>query len=305
MFIFAGFLGSGKTTALQGSLIRTKTPESGNAVIVCTEEGEEEYRTDELAQRGIYVVSAEEEDELTEDLLKGIADRYRPESVYIEFNGMWDLKAFLAGPLPDGWEIANIFSLVDASTYELYLKNMRQEIMNPLSVSDVILFNRCDEAFKKADVRRALRILNARAEVFFTRQDGSIDPGIDEFILADKDGILEIEDPVFCQWFVDTLDNTDKYYGRKVRFRGQVTGGRELSAGRFYVGRYAVICCPQDAQFIGFVAEYEGSIPQNGAWVEIEAAMEKGEIDGKWAIVLLRVTEIKKVKAPEDKYLYF
>lgn len=81
---------------------------------------------------------------------------------------MWDLKTFINKELPDGWYYATIFSLVDATTYEVYLQNMRQTLMNPLSVSDVILFNRFDESFSKGDVRRALKILNNRAEVRFT-----------------------------------------------------------------------------------------------------------------------------------------
>ena len=135
--------------------------------------------------------------------------------------------------------------------------------------------------------------------------DGSIDRGIDEFSLAGKDGVLDIDDTVFCPWFVDTVEHADKYYDRMVRLKGQVTRGRELSADRFYLGRYAAICCPEDAQFVGFIAEYEGEAPENGEWVEAEATVKKGEIDGKWAIVLLKIKELKKVKAPEEKYLYF
>ncbi len=305
VFVFAGFLDSGKTTALQGSLIKTRTSDSENAVILCTEEGEEEYHRDVLKLLGIYVEYIEDEDELTKDKLTQIEERYKPESVYIEFNGMWDLKSFLMQPLPDGWDIANVFSLVDASTYGLFLKNMRKEIMNPLSVSDVILLNRCDDDFKKGDVRRALKILNPRAEVFFTRMDGSIDPGIDELRLEGKDDVLDIDDTVFCPWFVDTVEHADKYYNRKVRLTGQVTRSRELPEDRFYIGRYAAICCPEDAQFIGFVAEYKGIVPSNGEWIEADATIQKGEIEGKWAIVLLKITDFIKVAAPKDAYLYF
>ena len=48
VFIFAGFLDSGKTTALQGTLLKTRRPGEGKAVIICTEEGEEEFKAEAL-----------------------------------------------------------------------------------------------------------------------------------------------------------------------------------------------------------------------------------------------------------------
>ena len=50
--IFAGFLDSGKTTALQGTLLR-KEDVAKRSVVICTEEGEEEYDIDALKDRFI------------------------------------------------------------------------------------------------------------------------------------------------------------------------------------------------------------------------------------------------------------
>ena len=98
--IFAGFLDSGKTTALQGTLLR-KEDVAKRSVVICTEEGEEEYDIDALKDRGTSLVTIEEEEELTEDFLEEIKKVHNPEVVYIEFNGMWDLKAFVRKDLPE------------------------------------------------------------------------------------------------------------------------------------------------------------------------------------------------------------
>ncbi len=304
VFIFAGFLDSGKTTALQGSLLRSEKGEQGTSLIICTEEGAEEYRTEELKNHGITVVTVDEEENLTGEYLEELSDTYSPDKVFVEFNGMWNLRNFLEMQIPDGWYIANVFSLVDAGTYEMYQKNMRQAIMEPLRVSDVILFNRCGDDFKRGDVRRALKILNSRAEIFFAGLDGSVDDGIDELFIPDENGVIKITDDIFCQWFVDCLENTEKYYGKKVHFSGMITRGKGLLTSQFYIGRYAAICCPEDAQFIGFMAEYRDDPPVDGEWAEIDAIMERGMIDGKHQIILLKISGLKIVDAPEDGFLY-
>ena len=305
VFIFAGFLDSGKTTALQGTLLKTRRPGEGKAVIICTEEGEEEFKAEALSNIGISIVQVEDEEELTTEYLEDIYGRFEPECVYVEFNSMWNIKTFISDILPKGWFVANILSIVDASTYDLYLKNMRQTIMTPLSISDVILFNRCSDKFPKSDVRRALKILNARAEVYFARLDGSIDNTFDDLIFEGEDGGLKIDDEMFCPWFVDTVENSERYYGKTVSFTGMVTSGKGLKDGQFYIGRYAAICCPEDAQFIGFVAEYGGEIPEDGDFAEVKAVIVKGEISDNRRVIMLAVNELEKMERPEDIFVYF
>ncbi len=305
VYVFTGFLDSGKTTALQGSLFRTNEANKGKAIIICTEEGDEEYKTDELSKHGISVVNVEEPEDFTEEFLADIAEEYEPDRVFVEYNGVWNLRAFLDMTLPAGWYVTNVFSLVDASTYEMYLKNMRQTIMEPLKEADVILFNRCDDNFKKGEARRTLKLLNSRAQIFFATMDGSLDDGVEDLLLEDESGSINITDDIFCQWFIDCIENTDKYYGKKVRFSAMVNKGNGLNDSQFYIGRYAAICCEADAQFIGFIAEYDGNIPKEGAWVHIEAEIQKGEIDGKQLIILLSVIEMHETEKPENIYLYF
>ena len=42
--------------------------------------------------------------------------------VVIEYNGMWKVSDFEALSLPQGWEIEQKLTAVDASTFQMYLK---------------------------------------------------------------------------------------------------------------------------------------------------------------------------------------
>lgn len=72
VYIFAGFLESGKTSALQGMLFKTRRKGDGKAVVICTEEGEEEYRIDELKELNVDVLIEEDEECLSKEHLEEI-----------------------------------------------------------------------------------------------------------------------------------------------------------------------------------------------------------------------------------------
>ncbi|MCR5692010.1 MAG: hypothetical protein K6G62_07310 [Eubacterium sp.] len=303
--IFSGFVESGKTTSLLGTLERIKDLSEGKSLVICTEEGEVEYPVEALKSLNVEVVYLEEEEDLNLEFLKEMDEKYQPADVYIEFNGMWDLREFIKKELPEEWVFTNIFAMVDGTTYDLYLQNMRQVIMNPLAVANVILFNRCSEDFSKAKARRALKILNPSAEIFFTRLDGSVDYGLEELEMQDQEGVYHIVDEIFCSWFVDCLEHADKYYGKRVNFRGVVTRGEGLGEGEFYVGRYAAICCPEDAQFVGFIAKYNGPSPKNASWVQVQGQLAKGEINGNKEVIFLLIESLQAADQPHDIFLYF
>lgn len=305
IYIFAGFMDSGKTTAIQGVLLKNELLTDRKSLILCTEEGEMDYDATLLKEKNVEILYIDDEDELNEDYLNTVVAEHNVDCVYVEFNGMWNLKLFIHEKVPKSWTIATVFSFVDATTYDLYLKNMRQVLMMPLSVSDVILFNRCTEKTKKGDIRSALKILNNRVDVYFSRMDGSIDDATLELLLPDVNGNLEIDDSLFCPWFIDCIENTDKYYGKRIRTTVMITRGEGLADHQFYVGRMAAVCCAEDAQFIGFVAECDGNVPKNGEWLDIVATIKQGVMGESRAIILLQIEEAKKIETPEDIYLYY
>ncbi len=273
-------------------------------LVICTEDGEEEYDKKQLEELNTSLITIEDEEAFDFEFMQKLNDEYQPDIVYIEFNGMWDLKAFVDKPMPVGWILLNVFTLVDATTFPIYIENMRQIIMNPISVSDVVLFNRCNEYTRKGEIRRPIKILNSNAKVYFLMIDGSVDDGMEDMFLPQNDGIIHVEEDIFCSWFVDCVENPEKYYEQRVIMKAMVTTGKGLADNQFYVGRLAAICCQADAQFIGFVVESNEVMPVEKEWIELEATVSKGRLSDGNQIILLNANKIIRIDEPDDIYVY-
>ena len=63
--------------------------------------------------------------------------------------------------------------LVDATTFEMYLKNMGQLMMEKITNCDMLIFNRCNEELRKALRGRNLRMVNRRADIYLENTDGT------------------------------------------------------------------------------------------------------------------------------------
>ena len=314
VFVFSGYLESGKTTAIQNILFKKTSDEK--VVIICTEKGEINYDEERLFKNNVVVVYVDEESKLDYEFLYDIKDDYNPDTVYVEFNGLWDLKKFTEGSLPDDWYVAEVFAVADGSVYESYLKTMRSTVMKPFTLADVIMFNRCGESFPKEVVRSSIKILNGSAEVFFTRTDGSIDNSFKDYETQDLNGLIDIEENMFCQWFVDCMENTDKYLEKRVRFKAMVKAVDGLMDNQFYFGRYVIICSFEYTKFIGFITEmeeeclfegFENELAKldDGDFVVVEGRITAGEFDGNKRIILLKADKIKKLLKPKEKFLFF
>ena len=74
--------------------------------------------------------------------------------------------------VPKGWTVVQVITFVDASTFDVYVANMKAMMMEQLSTADMIVFNRCDENTRRAEYRRSIKAVNRRAQVIFENKDG-------------------------------------------------------------------------------------------------------------------------------------
>ena len=70
---------------------------------------------------------------------------HQPERVIIEYNGMWLVSDFEKMQLPQGWGVEQQITCVDASTFQMYMANMKSIFMDMIRNSDMVIFNRCKE----------------------------------------------------------------------------------------------------------------------------------------------------------------
>ncbi|MCR4611104.1 MAG: GTPase [Lachnospiraceae bacterium] len=313
IYLFTGFMDSGKTTMINETLfINGFANECGNFLIICCEDGEEEYDIDKIKSYGADLVTIEEEEDFTTERLQELKDEYDPEAVFIEYNGTWEVAPLFEMEYPDGWQIVQILSPVDATTFEMYMQNMRTLMQEQLFKSDVIVFNRCEDDVPKAKFRANIKNFNRPAQIVYERADGSIDDRPEELPFDINADTIEITDADYALWFMDVMDNFKKYNGKKVHFLAYVYNPKDgkLKKNTFVPGRFAMTCCIEDIQFLGIMAKYDdASSIEHKSWIDITAEIKiefRKEYKGRGPI--LYPLEIKPGTPPatkEDELVYF
>lgn len=307
VYLILGFLDSGKTTFLRDTLQDSEFLNGERTTLLLCEEGEEEYDEAALAAKNVTVVTVESEEALTPAFLMEIKRRERPERVMIEFNGTWSVSRFLNMGLPSRWEIAQMITMVDASTFETYLNNMRQMMVEQLSFTELVIFNRCTAQTKKNSFRKSVRVLNRRAQVVYESADG--EDGVEDEIELPYDmnaPVIEIADDDYGTFYMDALDDPKKYEGKTVSFTAMIYRGKEIPKGTFVPGRFAMTCCAEDIAFVGFLCKGEqANYFKTREWAKITARIQceyYKEYGGEGPVLYLK--KIEPAKKPEDHVVY-
>ena len=88
VYLFTGFLGSGKSTFIQDTLETPEFGEGASTLLLVCESGEVHYDESKFTDK-VYIETIERETDLTEARLNGIASKYVFDRVLVEYNGMW------------------------------------------------------------------------------------------------------------------------------------------------------------------------------------------------------------------------
>ena len=308
VYVFMGFLGSGKTTFAMDTLVRQGFTESAKTLLLACEDGEIEYDEKALNDENIYLEYITEDNLNAEHLLE-LGQKYEPENVMIEYNGMWELDKIFQIRVPKGWTVVQVISFVDATTFDVYVNNMKKIMMDQLRNADMIIFNRCDENTKTAEYRRSIRAVNRRARVIFEDKNGNPMQTDEETILPydiEKDHI-ELEEEDFGIFYIDAADNPDKYLGKTIKFKAQAHRPSNYSSNEFVPGRFAMTCCANDIAFIGFKAYYDGAKTlKDRDWIIVEGTIKKEyypEFQGEGPVI--DVSSVSITGPAEDDLVYF
>ena len=308
VFVVHGFLESGKTMfALETLKDEYFSGGERNLVIAC-EEGVEEYNDETLKRANATLVMLEDKSELNEAFLAECQKKYKPTQIIVEYNCMWGLDYLRDLRMPKGWFVAQVITAVDASTFEVYLKNMKSLFMEMAKDSDLIIFNRCKEDMSAAVYKRNMRAVNPRAQVVFEKADGTQLQFEEELPFDMEADVIEIADADYGIWYVDALEHPERYEGKTLRFTAMAYKGKRLPEGCFVPGRMAMTCCADDTAFIGFLcySAYADRL-KSRQWIKVTAAAsveERPEYSGEKGIVLQSVN-IKNAQKPEEELVYF
>ena len=278
VYLVAGFLDGGKTNFING-ILEDGFARKDRTLLICCEEGEEEYNSRFLDN--VTVVTVEEEEDLKCSWLKELEKKHRPKQIIIEYNGMWQIERLFREVLPANWVLYQIMSFVEAATFELYAKNMGQLMMEKVTNADLLVFNRCTPEVATALRKRNLRMVNRQAEIFLEMEDGNSEEyNNDDTPPFDlNQDVIDIPDEDYGVWYVDVMDNPERYAGKTVHMKLVMCHSKQFP-GIHCPGRFAMVCCEDDIQFLGLIAKGIGLKDfKNHDWIEVTArmAVEKHE----------------------------
>ncbi len=308
VYIVTGFLGAGKTRFITEMLTDDGFSEGERTLLLCCEEGEEEYDAQMLADTNTALVNLEDTKDIAGKRLLRINREHKPERVIIEYNATWLLETLYAAEKPESWQLAQILTLVDAQTFELYLKNMRRYMADGLKEADLVIFNRCGETARKSPWRRAVKGMNGGTRIFFENLDGTTDDGVaDEDLPYDvKADPIEIGDEDFGTFYLDALEHPDRYDGKVLHARGRAFRMDDMPKNCYVFGRHVMTRCAEDIGGIGFLCQFEGEPPRTNDWIFLDAKAEKSfsPLHNTDAIILIE-ENVTKANPPKEELVYF
>lgn len=278
VYLFVGFLESGKTRFIQETFEDPNFDSGDKTLLLVCEEGEEEYDASRFAFPGVTVVTIEDKAELNPQNLEKLERETGAGRVVLEYNGMWLLQE-LADALPDHWIVYQCIATADGTNVLTYARDnsMRALLLDKIARSELIVFNRAecvntDEAHQ--ELHKLVRQASRKCDIAYEFEDGSVayDDIPDPLPFDINAPIIELNDEDFGIWYMDCQDEPKKYEGKTVRFLAQVCQTSRAGKNSFVPGRFAMTCCVQDIQFVGFPCVYPGyKALEQRAWVVVTA----------------------------------
>lgn len=307
IYIVSGFLDSGKTSIIHNMLEDEGFSRGQKTLIVVCEEGEEEFDEAKLAKQNCKLHIVDSVEDMTPSLFVDLNKQFKPERVIIEYNSMFTFAKLNTMQLPTAWELVQVIAMVDATTYENYMVNMRQQMTDPMQNADLILFNRCENDMPISVWRRQMRALNPSTTILFEFTDGHSDDGVsDEDLPYDmKADIIDIKDEDFGVFYLDAMEHPDRYDRKTLRFKGQAFRDSQLPKDFVRFGRYAMTCCADDIACLAFVMRGD-VVPSDSKYYLLTCRSESvyNKAQDHDMVALMQVSA-EPTAAPKDKYVTF
>ena len=276
LFLINGFLEAGKTQFLQFTMEQEYFQTDGKTLLIVCEEGDTEYDEALLKATRTSVVYVDSLEDLTPERLEELELLHNPERVLLEWNGMWNQDELR---LPKDWMVYQQVTVIDGSTFEVYMKNMKPLLGAMVRNSELIICNRCDGIEDLESYRRTLLAMNNQAEIVFEDEEGEISEVSEADLPYDMSAeVIEIAPEAYGIWYIDCMDKPDRYRGKVVEFTAMVLKSPEFPKNYFVPGRMAMTCCEADMTFLGYVCKArEARNLETKQWVRVRARIEYEE----------------------------
>ena len=318
VYLFVGQLESGKTKFIQETMEDPQFDSGDKTLLLVCEDGEIEYDPSRFAFGGVHVAQIEDKSELTQENLAALAEKSGCGRVLVEYNGMWLLQD-LYDAMPDNWVVFQCLATADGTTIKTYAGDnaMRALLLDKLRASELLVVNRAEavnDDESRQLIHKLVRKASRRCDIAYEFKDGSVgyDDIPDPLPFDINAPVVEIPAEFFGVWYMDCMDEMEKYDGKTVKFLAQVCQTNRAGKGCFVPGRFAMTCCVQDIQFVGFPCKYDDykNLEQR-SWITLTAKVNvkyhpiyKGQTAGSTGPVLTALA-IEPAEKPLDDVVTF
>ena len=272
VYLFLGFLESGKTKFIQETLEDPRMENGQRTMLLICEEGEEEYNPEKFEVKNVAKVTLESVDELNAGNLSSLAKKYGAQRVVVEFNGTWLLQQFFDA-MPEDWVIVQMMTFFDSATFLNYNANMRQLVFDKVQMTQMVVFNRFKPEYDKLAFHKVVRGISRRPDIVYEYVGGKAEfDEIEDPLPFDKNAeVVEISDRDFAWFYRDIGENTTDYIGKTVKFKGMVALSKRAGRDCFILGRHIMTCCEADTAYDGFAVKAGGMLPdvKTRDWVTV------------------------------------
>ena len=311
-YLFWGFLESGKTTLIKDTLSQDYFNDGERTMILVFEEGEAQYDQEMLEETNSFVIALEKIEDFTKEFVVSCQKNYAPDRVMIEFNGMYQIEDLMDTTDESDLELYQTIVTVDASTAELYLKNMKSLFVVMFQMADLVIFNRCDDTTNVGSFRRSIKAVNPRAQVGFERADGR-EMNMEEILPYNLDAdVIQIADDDYGIWYIDAMERPEVYDGKTIEFRAEVRRSPKMPSGMIIPGRKAMTCCEDDITFVGYLCRLHQTKSKtlkrvlNKEWVTVTAKIHSEYQEAyDRTMPILTAERIEKADPPKQQLVYF
>jgi len=272
VYVFTGFLDSGKTKFIQETLEDPRFNDGERTLLLVCEEGEEEYDFSTYPKQNVYMEVVDQETVTTKDL-QAMAKKYKAQRVVAELNGM-QLVGDMYTQFPEDWVVAQEVMFADSTTIMAYNANMRNLVMDKLVGAQMVVFNRLKPGADTMEFHKLARAANRRIDILYDYTDGTtqFDETVDPLPFDINAPVIEIKDEDYALWYRDVTEEAQKYDGKTVNFKAQVALLRRDKNGMFAPGRFVMTCCVDDIEFCGIPCRYDKAKSlQTRSWVQVKA----------------------------------
>lgn len=308
VYLFTGFLEGGKTKFIQETLEDERFNSGDKILLIVCENGIEQYDTSKFSFDNVKIINVKDENELkTANFVKWEREN-KPEKVVIEYNGMW-LIDDLYTKLPDNWPVYQEMCFLQQATFMPYNANMRQLMADKLKGAELVVLNRASKNVDKEAVHKIVRASSRRSQIAYEYTDGTVEyDDIKDPLPYDINAdVIEIKDTDYAEFYRDFNEETEKYIGKTIKFKGICFREDNMPKDTFFAGRHIMTCCEADIEYYPIICVTgSDTLPESRDWRMITGtfALERHKMfKGKSPV--LKIESVSVTTPPQQELATF